>query len=109
MSFLRSNLILLIVSLFVLTGYVHGILGDCCGHDKQRQTQSTKTAPGKKAPQKSDNCQCLCHQVISHGNFEPVRAVAGALVAMAVRMLLDEIPPDAVPVGIDYPPQLACA
>jgi hypothetical protein len=105
-SLLRSSLFIAIVSLFVLTGFAHGVFGDCCEHDKQ-QTQSAKTAPDKKAPQKSDDCRCLCHQVISHLTVDPVRVVAGELVPMALRMHANEFPPDAVPLGIDVPPQLA--
>ena len=107
MRFLRSNLFIAIVSLFVLTGYAHGVFGDCCTNEKQQQTQSAKAAPGKKAPQKSDDCQCLCHQVISHLTVEPVRAGAGALLPMTLKMHPDEFPPDAVPLGIEVPPQLA--
>ena len=105
MRFHRSNLFIAIVSLFVLTGYAHGVFGDCCAEEKQ--TQCAKTVPGEKEPGKSHDCQCLCHQVISHLTAEPVRAAAGALVPMTLKMHPDEFPPDAVPLGIDYPPQLA--
>jgi hypothetical protein len=105
-SLLRSSLFIAIVSLFVLTGYAHGVVGDCCAHEKQ-QTQSARTAPGKDSPQESDDCQCLCHQVISHFTGDPVPVAAGTLVPMTRKMHPDEFPPDAVPVGIDVPPQLA--
>lgn len=107
MSRLRSSLFIAIVSLFILTGYAHGVFGVCCGHEKQEQTQSAKTAPAKETPHKTGECQCLCHQVISHLTAEPVRVAAGAIMPMVLKMHPDEFPPDAVPLGIDYPPQLA--
>lgn len=107
MSFLRSSLVVLIVSLLVITGYAHGVFGDCCAHEKQQQTQSAKTAPGKNAPQKSDDCQCLCHQVVSHLGVDPVRAVARVLIPMTLKMHPDGFPPDAVAFGVEVPPRLA--
>ncbi len=104
---LHSNLGIAIVSLFVLTGYGFDLFGDCCAWEKQVQTQSGKTAPGKKAPGKSDDCQCICHQVISHSSVEPLRVAAVLIVTAEFVALPDEFPPDAVPLGIDYPPQLA--
>ncbi|MEP6673462.1 MAG: hypothetical protein ABJF10_30220 [Chthoniobacter sp.] len=107
MSLLRSSLFIAIVSLFVLTGYGFDLFGDCCGSEKQVQTQSGKTAPGKKAPGKSDDCQCICHQIISHSSVEPMRVAAVLIVTAEFVAHPDEFPPDAVPLGIDYPPQLA--
>jgi hypothetical protein len=106
-SFFRSSLCLAIVSLFVLTGYAHGVLGDCCEHDQPQQAPSATTAPGQEVPQQSDDCQCWCHQVISHFTVDPVRVAAEALVPITLKMHPDEFPPDAVPVGIEVPPQLA--
>ena len=99
---LRSHLFIAIVSLFVLTGYGYDLFGDCCAREKQVQTQSGKTAPGK-----ADDCQCICHQIISHSSEEPVRVVAVLIVTSEFVAHPDEFPPDAVPLGIDYPPQLA--
>ena len=79
---LRSNLFIAIVSLFVLTGYGYDLFGDCCAGEKQVQTQSGKTAPRKKAPGKSDDCQCVCHQIISHSGVEPVRVAAVLIVTV---------------------------
>ena len=105
--FLRSNLFIAIVSLFVLTGYGFDLFGDCCAREKQVQAQSGKTEPDKKAPGKADDCQCICHQIISHSSEEPVRVVAVLIVTAEFVAHPDEFPPDAVPLGIDYPPQLA--
>ena len=107
MSFLRFNLFIAIVSLFVLTGYGFDLFGDCCAWEKQVQTQSGKTAPDEKAPGKSDDCQCVCHQIISHSGVEPVRVAAVLIVTVEFVAHPDEFPPDTVPLGIDYPPQLA--
>ena len=77
-------------------------IGDCCTHHVEAEMDH-----GGKAAGKSDDCQCLCHQVISHLTGAPVRAVVGALVPMMLTMAPDEFPPDAVPIGIEVPPQLA--
>ena len=99
---LRSNLLIAIVSLFVLTGYGLEVFGECCSHrEGQGQAEHHEKAPGQ-----GDDCQCLCHQIISPIATEPLAvAVAvftlGNLVAHA-----DEFPPDAVPLGIEHPPQI---
>ena len=103
LSFLRSNLFIAIVSLFVLMGYGLEVFGECCSHrELQGQAEHHEKAPGQ-----GDDCQCLCHQTLSTITTTPLAvAVAvftpGNLVAHA-----DEFPPDVVPLGIDYPPQLA--
>ncbi|MEP6672685.1 MAG: hypothetical protein ABJF10_26210 [Chthoniobacter sp.] len=102
MNFLRSTLLIAIVSLLVLTGYAHAVTDTCCAHEQQQE----QTGNGNAASTSDDGCQCLCHQIFSNVSAAPVRLPALGLVLPAVRMP-GEFPPDTVPQGIDYPPQLA--
>lgn len=104
-ALLRSSFFIAIVSLFVLTGYSLQAFADCCTHE-ERQAQHAQSGTQKKAPSESNHCQCLCHQVISHVTSEPLRIAATALLEQGLMAQRDEFPPDALPVGIDYPPQL---
>lgn len=105
MAFFRSSFFIVIVSLLVLTGYSLQAFADCCRHESQT-AQHTLAAPVKQAPADADGCQCLCHQVISHLTSEPLQVGATVLVPEARLAARDEFPPDALPLGIDYPPQL---
>ena len=102
LKFLRSKLLIVIVSVFVLTGYAHAVMSRCCANEKQEQV-----GHGKSAPAADDGCQCLCHKIFSNVSATPVRLPILVLVLQEVRLTADEFPPDAVPRGIDYPPQLA--
>ena len=106
MSFLRSSLFIAIVSLSVLAGYGYDLLGDCCRDGIAQQTECLKDAPNHKAPGVGNDCQCLCHQVISHLTSEPPRIARAIRVPTIFAREADEFPPDSVPVGIDHPPQL---
>lgn len=103
----RSSLFIAVVSLFVLTGFGYDVFGDCCGDHPAKQTEHAKSVTQKQAPSSGNDCHCLCHQVISHFTGEPVRVAAAILVPATFVPHADEFPPDAVPVGIDHPPQLA--
>ncbi len=107
MSLLRSSLFAAIVSLLVLTGYASDVLDYCCESEKQEQVNHGEGHSGKTAPVKSDDCKCLCHQVFTSHSVEPVRLAPQSLSPVDLVMHADEFPPDAVPLGIDYPPQLA--
>ena len=104
---MRSSLFIAVVSLFVLTGFAYDIFDDCCGPAQEEQKDHGQTSPGEKAPGQSDGCQCVCHQIISHSGAEPVRVAAAEFVPAGYVLHADEFPPDAEPLGIDYPPQLA--
>ena len=99
---LRSSLFIAIVSLFVLTGYARDVFGECRAHHAEARTEH-----GGKTSGKPDDCQCLCHQIISPLTPEPVGAVAAVQLPETFLAHPDEFPPDAVPRGIDVPPQLA--
>ena len=107
MSRLRSSLFIAIVSLFVLTGYGFDLFGDCCSHHQQSPVEHGKSVPDEQTPVKDDGCQCICHQIISPLTTEPVRVADAGFTPASFVAHPDEFPPDAVPVGIDYPPQLA--
>lgn len=107
MAFLRSSFFIAIVSLFVLTGYSWTALADCCRHESQAAAKHALSAPLKQAPADADDCQCLCHQAISHLTGESLRLEQTVLLRQAHLARRDEFPPDALPLGIDYPPQLS--
>jgi hypothetical protein len=107
LSFLRSYLFVAIFSLLVLTGYGNNVFGDCCANQKLQQTHCAKTESHEKAPCDADGCQCLCHQAISHITAEPVCVAAAVLLPVSFTAYADEFPLDAVPIGIDHPPQLS--
>jgi len=106
-SFLRSSLLAIIVSLLALTAYGFDMFGDCCGHRQQVQSEHCKTPADNTAPCKDDNCQCVCHGIISPFDGGLLRATDVAFVITELVRHADEIPPDAVPLGIDHPPQLS--
>jgi hypothetical protein len=66
-------------------------------------------AGGEEAPQHHHSSHCLCQEIFFSNAAEPVRVAAAALVSIEEPARLDEVPPETVPVGIDYPPQLAGA
>ncbi|MEI9898127.1 MAG: hypothetical protein WDN28_30800 [Chthoniobacter sp.] len=106
MSFLRSSLFVTIVSLFVLTCYGFDLFDDCCSRQEQGQAGHGKSSPNDRAPGSGNGCQCICHQVITPLTAEPVQLAGAVFVQTDFVAHLDEFPPDAVPVGIEVPPQL---
>ncbi len=106
-SFLRSNLLIVIVSLCVATGYAHEILDACCEGQRQEQAAQGRTPADKNAPAQDDGCQCLCHQFFTAQAVLPLSAAPAIYGPADFVAQRDEFPPEAVPLGIDYPPQLA--
>lgn len=107
LRFLRSNLFIAIVSLLVVTGYGFDLFGECCADERHEYVEHGKSAPNDQAPGGNDGCQCICHQVVPPISLEPVQMAVAVFVAADFVAHADEFPPDAVPLGIDYPPQLA--
>lgn len=107
MSFLRSSIIVAIISLFVFTGYAADVLDYTCDGERQEQAAKSKPLPGKTAPVGNDGCQCLCHQIFATDVVEPIRVGSANVEVSDFLLPRDEFPPDAMPRGIDYPPQLA--
>jgi hypothetical protein len=104
--FLRSSLFIAIVSLFVVTGYGWDVLDYGC--DDQVQMDHAKGQPGKKAPEpQKDGGKCICHQVFTGPEAHCLTVVPRVFAPTEYVGHTDEFPPDAVPLGIDYPPQLA--
>lgn len=107
MDLFRSSLFIAIVSLFVLTGYAYEVLDYDCDTEKREQVSKGDSHSGKQTPAKTDHCQCLCHQIFNFHMAAPVRIGLTHFTRTGFVALVDEFPPDAVPLGIDYPPQLA--
>ena len=107
LNLFRSSLFIAIVSLLVLMGYGFDLFGDCCGHREPGQAEHGKSAPNDQTPGGGDSCQCICHQIVTPLTPEPLRVADVAFVPSSFVAHADECPPDAVPRGIDDPPQLA--
>ena len=103
----RTSLFIAIVSLFVLTGYGFDLFGDCCAHHEQAQVEHGKSAPNDQPPGGGEGCQCLCHQIVTPVTPEPEWVADAVFISADLVAPPDEFPPDAAPLGIDYPPQLA--
>jgi hypothetical protein len=106
-SRLRSSLFVAIISLLVLTGYGFDLFGDCCSHPPQSQEEHGNSAPDHQTPGSDEGCQCICHQIATPVAIDPVRVAVAWLGGSDFIVAPNEIPPDAVPLGIEYPPQLA--
>ena len=106
MGLFRSSIFVAFVSLFILTGYGLDVLDYCCENDG-REEVSHKDQLNKGNPVKKGECQCICHQTFIGRFSEPVRSVPFALRAIEYLDPADEIAPDAMPLGIEYPPQLS--
>lgn len=95
-----------LVSLFVLTGYACDVLDYGCAGEKQEQQDHSKFQ-GKNAPDKKDDCQCICHQTYMNDVADPACRIPAIFSQLDFIAGADEFPPDTVPLGIDYPPRLA--
>ena len=95
------------MSCLLLAGYGFDLLGECCEQVKQTQVEGGKLTPTNQNSAEGQDCQCVCHHAVPPISMSPSDLVFGAFVVGEAFPLLDEIPPDAVPFGIEYPPQLA--
>jgi hypothetical protein len=105
-SFLRSSLLAALVSLLYLAGYSHGSFHHCC-EEQTEQADCDDGDAGEDGPQHHHSSHCLCQEIFFSNAAEPVRVLAAVLTSIEEPARLDERPPETVPVGIDYPPQLA--
>jgi hypothetical protein len=101
-NFFRANLFVAIVSVFVLTGYAHAAIDRCGASGNHGHAEH-----GESAPVKDSGCECPCHQIATNALSKSVSAPMPSLALQSLRFSTDEFPPDAVPPGIDHPPQLA--
>ena len=106
MSFLPSHLFIAIVSLFVVTGYAWDVLDYNCEDESPAQVDHAKGHSGEKAPQQQNYGKCICHQIFTGPELNPMRVAPRVETPTDCVAHADEFPPDAVPLGIDYPPQL---
>jgi len=102
LKILRSSLLISLVSLLVLTGYASEMFCDCDDEHRHEMTEH-----GESVPAEGDDCQCICHQSVSNLSGASVQAGAVLCAVQSAVRHADEFPPDAVPRGIDHPPQLA--
>ena len=96
-----------IVSVLVITGYAFDVLDYDCHGENQEQTTHGKAPSGKDAPAEKGNCQCLCHQIFTIQMSAPACIPCDAPRNADYSVQRDEFPPDAVPLGIEHPPQIA--
>jgi hypothetical protein len=107
LNLLRTNLIAVIVSLLVLTGYGIDVFGACCDHSEVVRTSEHGKAPSDEKPGSPDSCKCVCHQMVTPTISEPLRVANNEPQFRGSILPRSEFPPDAEPSGIDYPPQLS--
>ncbi len=96
-----------VVSVFVLAACGIDVLGDCCGRGGSAQADHCGCAPGEQTPENSDDCQCFCHVNLTPITTQPLWVAGAVFVPVDFAPQADELPPDAVPLGIDHPPQIA--
>jgi len=106
-AFLRSSFLLPFVCLLVLTGYTVQLFDDCCESRASAKVEQVKASKEQKQPDESHHCECLCHQIFTASGSTSVTVTRADLVAVELLVCVNEFPPDALPLGIDYPPQLS--
>lgn len=106
MAFLRSSLIATLLCLFVLTGYTAQAFGMCCERNGGEQIQQVKTPLGETPSGEMHHCECFCHQAVATPANAPARIPGANFVSVETLRSADQFPPDSLPLGIDYPPQL---
>lgn len=97
---LRSNLFCILVAAIIFAGYGAALSGACDDLKPTAVSESQKDAG-------DHSCQCLCHQIFVQERIKSPGVVGGLEEAGLVFPELADIPPDAIPFGIDHPPQLA--
>jgi hypothetical protein len=107
LTFLRSSIFLALLSLFVLTAYGSEVLDDCCHEAQQERAQKGEHGHGGAPASGADGCQCSCHTGFAAPVVVGLGAPAVERAATERFVIRDEIPPETVPLGIEYPPQLA--
>lgn len=106
MAFLRSSLLLTLVCLFVLTGYSAQAFGVCCERGDGEPAQHAEAASTKQLPADTHDCQCVCHQILADSTHKPLHVIGASILSVESLTCGNQYPPDALPLGIDYPPQL---
>lgn len=108
---LRTPLILAILAALVLCGYTANV-ADCYLTANTTESQHAACGDHHESEGSSESnacqtaCQCVCHSGYA---LEPVFQVQVSTEAAAIgayALPTGQFPPDAVPLGIDYPPQI---
>ena len=108
-SLFRISVLLALVAVLALGGYAVGQV-ECCHSEKT--SHGEKTSQGESHHDSTnatadDGCRCVCHVGDIFHPTAPL-SVGQKLISVTVYSLhWGAFPPDAVPLGIDYPPQLA--
>lgn len=106
-SILRCSFFVTLVSLLLLLGYGFGVFDNCCERTRHVRVVHGKVAPVHQNSDHGNYCQCICHQAVPPLSAEPMRLAEGLSSLTEWAGSADEFPPEPVPVGIEYPPQLA--
>jgi len=97
----------MLIALFVAASYGWNLSGQCCLGEQGLQTAQIEGTHSEGSPAQDDGCQCVCHQIVIPGAVEIVKVAGLVLVSEDSQAVTDEVAPDAVPLGIEYPPQVA--
>ncbi len=95
------------VALLVAAGYGWSLSGQCCLGERGAQTAQIEGAYSDESPAQDDGCQCVCHQIVFHGAVEIVKVAGLVRLSEDAPAVADEVAPDALPLGIEHPPQVA--
>jgi hypothetical protein len=103
LKFFRSRILCTLVALFFLGMIAERAFGHCAPDPAK---QAIETEHGESAQSGEHPCECVCHnEFVSEGPGQGVGAVA----SIDFFLVSDraDFPPDAIPFGIDHPPQIA--
>ena len=90
------------IGALLCTGY-SAFEGSCCEHE----TTMVSHDSGVPSHEDDHGCQCVCHQTLVADHALLRQLVARTSDAEVVFAEVADLPPDAVPLGIEHPPQIA--
>jgi hypothetical protein len=99
----------ILLTLIVLTPPISGqgvACADECGDARQQTVIQHENGGGMVPSELPHDCKCVCHHPASLVADNPVEFSCATPEPLMLSGHPDEFPPDAVPVGIDHPPQL---
>jgi hypothetical protein len=104
MSLFRNPIFLAMVAVLLFCGYSAEMFGACpsdCGKVEHAEAHESGAADSHT------DCQCVCHAGYVLQTVNPVLLGAELVAEASYGVPRGEFPPAGVPLGIDYPPQLA--
>lgn len=102
LRFLRSRFFSILIAALVLVGYSEVVRGFC-----SHECAEAEVSEAGEGHSDDQDCQCVCHQSFPHERSAPPALVGRLFEADLVFAEIADSPPDAVPLGIDHPPQIA--